>query len=372
MVYLIGGTLGFYLEDTGIGGGGTYGTRLMHATPASTTTYPFGEYNKAFPIPVEKPALVDRALFTAFDYGELKAGMKNVEFIVEYLLMEGLALYFPLGKEVKSGATPDITHTLTAIAPTDAVELPSRTAHIDCPSLTTDKIIDIPGCITQQMDLGGTAKESAIHVKEKIVAQRITDENATHDLAGVASAGSEDDAQDFTADPAYGDNTGLTVEDFYYLNDITHETNSFLDDMVSWNINITNELIPRRSNRTGTDNFGRTINNYVGAYYLKKRRYNLTLNLLISDATKVLWDRMQQHTLSNDLVFEFVRNRASDANADAITFTFDATTCPVTDISGLAAFSLGNDQNWTFMLQPKTLVNCVVIDDVNEYQELHE
>lgn len=371
-VHLINGTLGFYLEDTGIGGGGTYGTRLMDGTPANTITYPFGEYFKAFPIPIEKPAFVDRALFTSFDYGNLKPGAKNVEFLLEYMLMEGLGLYFPLGKEAKSGSSPDITHTLTPIAVTDTLELPSRTTHIDCPSLTTDKIIDIPGCITQQVDLGGTAKQPGIFVKEKIVAQRITDENATHDINGVASAGSEDDAQNFSADPVYGDNTGLAVGDFYYLNDFTHETNSFMADMVSWNININNELIPRRANRAGTDNYGRTINNYVGGWYLKQRRYNITLSMLITDATKVLWDRMQTGTLSNDLIFEFVRKRASDSNADSITITFDATTCPVIDITGLAAFSLGNDQVWTFVLQPKTLVSAVVIDDVNEYQELHE
>ena len=371
MTNLTGGLIGFYLEDTGIGGGGTYGTRLRNGTVANTVVYAFGEHFGGFMIPTETPTFIDRNVFSSFDVGDQKEGAKQVNIELNYMLMEGLELYFPLGKEAKSGSTPNITHVLTGIEPSDGNTLPSRTVHIESTGLTTQKVIDVAGCISESIEISGAKDQVGILVKEKLIGQRITDENATTDLAGVASATDEDDAKVQVA-PAYADNTGLTVEDFYYLKTIKHETNDITEWYEGWTIKITNEMIPRRANRAGTDNRNRTINNYVGDWYLKKRRYLVTLLLQANDDTKVIWDRMYQGTEDNTLEFVFHRNRASDANEDVITWTFHATIAPVKELSGMVTLTNANDQSWHIVLQPKNLTNCTVVDDVNEYQELHE
>jgi hypothetical protein len=254
------------------------------------------------------------------------------------------------------------------MSPSTGVELPSRTFHIQMEnSLTTDRYIDICGCITKSIDIGGDTKKAAVQVKENFVAQRITDENATTDLDGVASAGSEDDAQDFTNAPRFYD-TNLTVEDPFYLESITVGGTDITKDVDTWNIRIMNDFVARRANRTGTDNYGRTINNYVGAWYLKKRRYDITLQALPTDETYPMWTRMQAGNVAdNDLVFSLTRTKSDDGIENTAIFTFDASVCPVVDITGMINFALANDQNWTFLLQPKTLTNIVVTDDVPAY-----
>lgn len=371
--HLTNGTLGTYDEDNSgaaAGGAGTYGTRKMDGTPANTVTYAIGDMIQSFPIPVEKPAWIDRQPFSSYDYGDLKAGAKSVEFDLSYLLIEGQPLLYALGyiAAAPGGSDNAYIHTITGITPAVARELPSRTFHIQLEgSLTTSRYIDICGVITKQIDIGGETKNAAIKVSEKFVAQRITDENATTDLTGTASAGSEDDAQDFSAAPAWYD-SALTYEDHYYLEDISVGGQTVLKDLNSWNISIQNELIPRRANRVGTDNYGRTINNYVGAWYLKGRRYNISLNVLPTDETYPIWAKMQAGNVAdNDLIISLTRTKAVDGLENTIVYTFDTTICPVLDITGMVNFSLANDQSWTFMLQPKTLSGLVITDDIAAY-----
>ena len=65
--------------------------------------------------------------------------------------------------------------------------------------------------------------------------------------------------------------TQLTSEDYYYLEHIkvnfagAGDTN-LTPDIVSWNLQIKNDFVPRRSNSTDEDNYGRSMNNYVGAW----------------------------------------------------------------------------------------------------------
>ena len=366
--HLTSGTLGFYDEDNL--DAGSYGTRKMDGTPANTVTVTLGEYIDSFPIPVEKPAWVDRTKFTGFDIGNLKAGAKIVEFSLAYNLYEGHPLLYILGpiQAAPGGGDDAYIHTLTGITPAIGVELPSRTGHIQIEdSLTTDRYIDICGCISKSIDIGGNIEIPGVKVTESFVAQRITDENATTDLDGVASAGTEDDAQDFTAAPIFKD-TNLTVEDGYYLKSIVVGGTTITKDIVTWNIKIVNEFVPRRANRAGTDNYGRTINNYVGAYYLKSRRYNITLSVLPTDETFPMWTRMQAGNVAdNDIVITLTRTKSHDSVENTIVFTFDTTNCPVIDITGMVNFALGNSASWSFILQPKTLVGCVITDDVAAY-----
>jgi len=366
--HLTKGTLGYYDEDNL--GSGTYATRNMAATPADTVTYALGEYIDSFPIPIEKTHFIDKTKFTGFDYGDLKQGSKSVEFTLPYILMEGPPLLYALGPipSAPTGSDDAYVHTLEGMTPSDGVELPSRTFHIQMEdSLTTSRYIDICGVVTKTIDIGGNMNDPYIKVSESFVAQRITDENATTDLDGVASAGSEDDAQDFTNAPRYFD-TNLTVNDAYYLKSITVGGTDITKDLVSWNIKIINELVPRRANRSGTDNYGRTINNYVGAWYLKSRRYQISLAALPTDETYPMWTRMQAGNVSdNDLVITFTRTKSADGVENTIVWTFDTSTCPIIDITGMVNFALANDQHWSFILQPKTLSSLVITDDIPAY-----
>ena len=364
MVYLTNGTLGFVNEST-------YGIRIEeNGAAASTVTWACGDYIGSFQIPKEKPGFIDKGAFTSFDYGELISGSKHVEFEINYLLMEGHCLWYVLGTIAEAGSDNNYTHTITGLLPSVGIELPSRTFHIQLESLTTDKLIDISGCITQSIDIGGSAKDPGIKVKEKIVAQRITDEGGTQVLTGEVLTA----AIDYTAAPAYMDSQ-LTSEDYYYLESIVLniagggnvDITPFVD---TWNINISNELLPRRSNSAGEDNYGRSINNYVGAWYLKRRRYTITLNVLPSDETVLLWDSCQDQVTDNALTITFTRKKATGGETDNIVFDFDnnPAVCPVVDVTAIANFALANDNTWTFVLQPKALVDIVVTDDVSDYE----
>lgn len=360
MVYLQNGTLGEVNETV-------FGVRIEENGAAATTvTWALGEYIGNFIIPIEKPALIDRGKFTAFDYGELKAGAKTVEFPVKYMLMEGRSLWYVLGTIAEAGADPDFTHTITGLTPAVGVELPSRTFHIQLESLTTSKYIDICGCVTQSIDIGGSAKEPGIQVTEKIVAQRITDEGGTQVVTGEVLTA----AVVYTAAPAYMDSE-LTVEDFFYLkhikiNFVGAGDINMTPDIVSWNINIKNEFVPRRANRVGSDNYGRTINNYVGAFYLKNRRITITLNVLPSDNTILMMNAQQDQIVDNAVTIGFTRTKAIDSEEDTIVWNFDnnPAICPITDITAMANFALASDQTWTFILQPKSLVNVIVTDAI--------
>lgn len=360
--------LGFYDEDNL--GVGAYGVRNMDGTPANTVTYAIGDFIGSFPIPVEKPAWIDRGSFISFDYNELKAGAKKVEFVLKYQLLEGPPLLYALGpiQAAPSGGDNAWIHTLTPITPAIGFELPSRTGHIQIEnSLTVDRYIDIPGCITETLDVGGKSDQSAIEVSEKFNAQRITDENATSDLLGVPSAGSEDDAIDFTAAPAYYD-PNITPEDFFYLESLWIGGVDITKDIKTWNLRTKNEFEERRANRVGTDNYGRTINNYVGAYLLKKRRYEVSIGGYPTDETYPIWQRMQAGNIAdNDIVVNFTRTKKADGLENTMVWTYDTAVCPVIDITGMVQFELANDQSWTFVLQPKTLTNIVITDDVADY-----
>jgi len=284
------------------------------------------------------------------------------------MLMEGHSLWYVLGTIVETGDDPDFIHTISGITPAVGVELPSRTFHIQLPTLTTPKYIDICGGVTQEINIGGTAKDPGIQVTENIVAQRITDEGGTQVISGEVLTA----AIDYSAAPAYMDSE-LTVEDFYYLEYIKINfagagDTDITPDYVSWNINIKNEFVPRRANRVGSDNYARTINNYVGAFYLKSRRITITLNVLPSDRTILMMNAQQDQIVDNAVTIKFTRTKSLDAEEDDIIWNFDnnPAVCPITDVTAIANFALANDQTWTFILQPKALVNVIATDAINK------
>ena len=364
MVHMTNGTLGFVNETT-------YGIRIEENGAAATTaTWLLGDYIGDFPIPIERQAFIDKGSFTSFDYNELKSGSKDVSFTVPYLLMEAHCIRFALGgTNTEAGSDNAYTHIMYGVVPANAVVLPSRTFHIQAEAFTTDKFWDISGVVTQQLDLGGTAKDPAIKVKEKFMAQRITDEGGSQSLTGEVL----DAAIDYSAAPEYMDSQ-LTTEDYYYLEHIkvnfagAGDTN-ITPDIVTWNLRITNEFVPRRSSSTDEDNYGRSMNNYVGAYYVKSRRYELILNVYPTDNTIKLMNSHTDLVTDNAVNIKFSRVKATGGASNTIIFDFDnnPAVCPVTDVTAFSNFALANDQSWTFILQPKTLVTCTATDDIQDY-----
>lgn len=364
MVHMTDGTLGFVNEST-------FGIRIEENGAAATTvTYKLGDYIGDFPIPIEKNALIDKGSFTSFDYNELKSGSKSVEFGVDYLLMEGTSCWYALGTIAEAGSTGAYTHTIIGMVPATGVELPSRTFHIQAESFTTDKFWDICGVVTKEIEFSGNMKEPGIKVKESFVAQRITDEGGSQSLTGEVL----DAAIDYSTAPDYMDTT-LTTEDYYYLEHIkvniagAGDTN-ITPDIVSWMLRIKNEFVPRRSSSTDEDNYGRSMNNYPGAYYIKMRRYELALNVYPTDNTIKLMNSHTDLVTDNALNIKFSRVKAADSKSNTIIFDFDnnPAVCTIADVSAWNNFSLANETNWTFILSPKTLVNCVVTDALDDYE----
>lgn len=364
MVHMTDGTLGFVNEST-------YGIRIEENGAAATTvTWTLGDYIGAFPIPIEIPTFIDKEAFDSFDYNTLKSGSKHVEFEVQYQLIEGHCLYYVLGGLVEAGSDNAYTHTVTGITPATAVVLPSRTFHIQAESFTTDKLWDICGVVTQSLDLGWTSRDPGIKVKERLVAQRITDEGGSQALTGEVLTA----AIDYSAAPAYMD-AELTPEDYYYLEFIKVNIAGAGDtditgDIVGGNLQIKNEFVPRRSNSTDEDNYGRSMNNYAGAWYLKKRRYALTLNVYPTDNTIKLLNSQTDQVTDNAVTIQLTRTKATGGATDTILFNFDnnPAICPVTDVTAMSHFALANDTTWTFILQPKALINVVCTDDVQDWE----
>ena len=72
----------------------------------------------------------------------------------------------------------------------------------------------------------------------------------------------------------------------------------------------------------------------------------------------------------NAVNIQFTRKKATGGATDTIVFDFDnnPAVCPVTDVTAMSHFALANDNTWTFILQPKALVNVVVTDDVADWE----
>ena len=349
-----------YKEET------TFGVRVRTGgTPfAATVTYAIGSH-KTLELPVEIPSIVKSPIITSYDPNDMKYGAKEVAFDLKYGAIEFWFLKYLLGEVSTPGPASGIyTNTITCSEPADSTVYPSRTFHIETDGLTTDKLIDVCGAVGIEVDFGWVAGEHNISVREKIIAQRITDEAATHDLAG----GSDTDyaAENYTDDPIWHD-TDLTEADVWRCTEVTHNTTNVITSLLSGNLNIKGGYHAPRTNRTGTDNYDNTINKYITNVFRKQgeREYTITLALIPDDNAAAFLTSLQQNSYNNDMTIKFERQTKVTDKAHELEFTFDTSTALIADISGMLDLELNKDMVWTIIIKPKTLITAILKNAVD-------
>lgn len=362
MTNIAGYKIGFDIETT-------YGTRARAAPTSDTQVWVFGSITKALPsIPTEEKEYVPIGAFDSFNVNDLVVGKKFVPFTIEYALLEGIRLYYALGTETKGGAGPTYTHTITEREPSTHSVLPSCSIHLEA-DLTTDIIIDMCGMVVQQMDLSWlNTQPSFLSCKETLVGQRITTNEAgytSYNLDGTADGDSSEKAVAYSAnDPSLVD-TSLTRENNFYCKEIKlggSGGTDYIADVQAVHITIQNELIPCRDNRTGTDNYGRSINHYPSCYLLKDRSYQVAVTYKMTDTNTPFYTAFQQETADNDVYIKFERDVGGVTHS--IVFNFDTAITPATSLKG-PLLHHSPDENKTIIFQPKSIVSIVVTDEQN-------
>ncbi len=342
----------------------TYGTRVRAGTPADTASLVHGAWKGPFPLVSEAPKMIEYQKSGSFDPATLAYGNSEVRFQLTSNLLDPVRiLERALGILNTTGPTSSIyTHTLTSKEPAVGAVLPSVTYHKQTEGLTTDFILDISGCYVEEANFGYVAGDPGVDCLEKILAQRTTDENATTDLDGVASATDEDDAKPYTNGPTLG--TGVTEEDPFYLGLLSGGGVDIVDDILACNIKVKNTFTENRTARPNkTNNYGHSINGYLSSAYLKGRSFEVALDLKPTDATLFFWDKLQSRSLDTDLIVKFKRQTTTNDKEHTMDWTFDTDVCPVKDISGMIPFLHNEMQKWIVTLKPKKIVNVVCKDE---------
>ena len=347
----------------------TYGIRPSFTS--GTTTLKFGVQEGGFPIPVAKPVMIAKNISSSKDVDTIKFGKRETKWDIDYQLVEGKALQYVMGQVSEGGGGgPTYVHTITGTE-TGAVIGKSRYAHIETDGLTSDKIVDVTGIVTEKIDIGWDDEIIGIFAKETLMAQRIVDETATTNLLGQTSGGSSDDegstggatskAIVYTAGPAFS--SGVTEETSYRIEFFKFGATDIISQIQTGNIRITNKIEPSYSNRNlgKTDNYGKSINAFPSAMYLINRRIGISITCLPNDDIMTLYERLNNGTLDNDITIQFTRSVGG--NTHTILFTFDTTYCPVMDISGLVGFALENNILWTLVFFPKNVTITVTDAD---------
>lgn len=369
MTDIAGYKIGFDVEAT-------YGTRARTAPTSDTQVWVFGSITKALPnIPTEEKEYVPIGAFDSFNVSDLKVGKKFVPFTIEYALLEGVRMYYALGQHSKAGPVGNIyTHTLTETEPSDASVLPSASIHLEA-DLTTDIITDMCGMVVQQMDLSWlNTQTSFLSCKETMLGQRITTNESgytSYDLDGTVDGDDSEKAVAYSANDPTTVDTSLTAENNFYCKEIKlggSGGTDYIADIQALHITIKNELIPCRDNRTGTDNYGRSINHYPSCYLLKDRSYQVALAYKMTDTNTPFYTAFQQETVDNDLYILF--ERVVGVETHTIKFTFDASISPAISVKG-PLLHHSPDENKTIVFQPKSLASVAFEDEISTDYSAH-
>ena len=342
----------------------TYGIRVKAGTPADTVSYVNGDWEGSFPVPMQKPTIIEHRKSGNFDLQTLLIGRKIVEFpLNQHLLDPARELFQVLGKVTTTGPVSSLyTHTIVGQQPSDGATLPSRTYHIQSDGMSTDKIIDIAGTYTPKLQIGWGLDKPGLHQASNHLAQRLTDETATTDLNGVASAGNEDDAEVYTAAPILG--TGVTEADVFYLNNFFVAGVDISADIIGGNVKIVNTLQKNFSNRpTKFDNYGLTQNAYLSSAFVVKREYAVTIEVKPTDLTVAVFNKYIKSYVDYDLTFQWKRTTITNSKVHTVDWTFDTSQSPLTDLSAVINPLLTDSNKWILEFQPKTLVDVVCVDE---------
>ena len=267
-------SVGFHKEAT-------FGVADRNAIPANTNTFQFFEGDEPFTRPGEQPILLNRPAFDSYTYGSSSLGRTVNRWSLRYDFIEYVHLKYALGycdldinAGYPTGADP-YTHYFQSITPTaGGPTLPSRTVHLESTGLSTQELLDVLGCTTEQLDLFWNVQEGRLYAVEKFRFQRVNDENAGSNTPVAYSGGTLGPCQ-----------SGLDANDVFKLTSVKYGTGptDIIADVRGINIRIVNTLLRRALNRTTSDDYSNTMNRYASAYHLQRQEFYVTLELWPTD-----------------------------------------------------------------------------------------
>ena len=402
MTNLINGIIG-YKDET------TYGTSAF--TAATDVVRAFGMHTDAFAVPVPKVTIVRRDLTSKFIPESLAIGKKEVKFDLKYKLADGRELYYAMGKNTTTGAESPWTHALSSMAPSDGYKPTSRTFRIETDGLTTDKTIDVIGCLTESLAISGQSNIIGIMIAENYMAQRMNDENGSPVPVSIGdsqnpAAGLAADQKDFvvltsanyvagqqltftedchtytsTIDSVAIDapndtvtmidnftfafttaatitsgstptlRSGVTEEDQFILTSFLVNATEIFEDIVSWTVKVNNKYTENYSNRSGNDTYGNSVNSYLSSAFLESKSFDIVFEAKPTDNTLEAMTHLLDNVLDTDITLVLTRT----ATNDEITITADADQCPFYEIGGDIRYALTDPNNWAMKAQPKDI-----------------
>ena len=352
------GILG-YTEET------TYAVRK---NPADGQLRRFGIETSPWKMPKEKVTPNVQMVASSFDPQTLTYGDRLVEFKHEYYLVDAKELSYIGQVTTTDTTTPDKRHRITPTEPSQAFVNDSRTIHCETAGVVTK--VDIAGCLTTNLELSSVKGDPrGVLIKEDFIGQRIVDDNVTTNLLGHSGSETTQDPEgvqgvnvandldnaspgshpitfstaDFrtangyeTAPKAFiwpttgAVNIGgtITMTDGDSLGNLSGGTD-LTSSCSKWTIKIGHEYEFYRPNRTGTNNYGKSIQPYIFGARLKSRTITSVFELDPDSTVMGLFVDGMKETSTNEL---YIKVQKSNDSNDWIVFAFKPTSGTTSNI----------------------------------------
>jgi len=324
----------------------TYGTSPI---VAGSKLRAFGIHLDPLELPKQKSKIIRRDISSTYTANALLYGQTEHKITIPYVLMDGRELYYHMGK------TPDTagsyTHTLTSMVKSDGAVPPSRTLRIETDGLTTDKRIDVRGCLPESLTLDWESTVPTVNCKEELVFKNLNDEstgeNATTTLTTYAG-------QAYLRAPS---GTEYSGEDAFYCKTVSVGENDITDAVTKGSIKIAHAYTAYYANNSDTDEFGVQKDRCPYQYFLQHKDFDVLLECYPTDEVLNIWDIFQNQSATTTVVITFARY--SDTTNETIVFTFDNDETPIYDVSGMLKPLLDDPNNLIFRFKPKDITSIV-------------
>lgn len=326
---------------------------------AAAASRRFGlEFGK-FKIPQEKRSIIRKAISSSFNPNSQSYGEVQVEFPLNYVLVDARELSYLDDVIETGGSSPNFLHKITLVEPTGAFTLPSRTFHMETSGLA--RRFDVPGCLTKTMELKlAVTDPRGMLVKEDLLGQRVSNSNGIlSNLYGQTSGTTEDpefsigDRAADTVLKATGQSGGSlpnSLGESVFRAAYQNRPRPFLlqkgvanqvviggdgdEDAgtVSGGIDLTSAIKGigmkinhtfniQRPSRSGTSNYNKSIQPYIFGAFIEDRTLEVSLVL---DATSDVIEHMedsQLEVLDNQIFIKVQKDNNSD---DWISYMFSS------------------------------------------------
>lgn len=159
----------------------------------------FGNGLEDSKLPKEKVTPLMKQLSSSFVATSIKVDAKTVEFTFTYQLVDGKDISYIAAviatTDNQVAGTPDYKHLVTPVLPSQAYSLPSRTVHIELYDENDNflRSLDVCGCLVKTLEIKHVLDDAdGVVVVETYIGQRITTNSPTTNLLGLTSTSVQD------------------------------------------------------------------------------------------------------------------------------------------------------------------------------------